>query len=238
MINTQNFKRLPAIRCWIKHILEGQYANDEKFLYTIFGRLKRVRFNATIINKHQIKINNIEEDDLSSNLRIEFDLDDGTGLINAILWRGDREIYNNFKKGEIVDIIGLIRYTNNISSISIEIIKKIENPDFILLRNAEIIKKIKTEELSVIPEVEKVEVSDDLDIDLLFDDQKDSESDPLKEQIYSFIEESSQQGNGISLTELKYKINVSEAKLRSYIKDLEMESRIYQSEENTYQSFL
>ena len=39
------------------------------------------------------------------------------------------------------------------------------------------------------------------------------------------------------LSELKHKIDVSEVKLRSYIKDLEMESRIYQSEENTYQSF-
>ena len=51
MTEKQIFKRYPAIRCWIKHILEGFYDENERILYSIFGKLKRIRMVTTIINK-------------------------------------------------------------------------------------------------------------------------------------------------------------------------------------------
>jgi len=248
MIETQGFKRFPAIRCWIKHIIEGRYMNEDKTLFTIFGKVKRVRFISTIIAKREIMGTQFSNNDPSlddnetPNLRIEFDLDDGTSLIRAIIWRASLEKYQKFEKGNIVDIVGLIRYWNEYISISPEIIRVVEDPDYILLRDIEIIKKIQSDEIQEIPDVldEEIqidEISEEIDVDVLFSEEKSEVIDEAKEKIYTLIEEYSLEGNGISFQKLKMNLKLSENKLRTYIRDLEMESRIYQSEENIYQSY-
>ena len=118
--------------------MEGKYSIEDKSLYTIFGKLKRVRIVATIIDKREIITTQstdsdfVLEDDNGSNLRIEFDLDDGTGLIRAILWKANPDQYKDFIKGDIVDVVGLIRSWNENIQVSPEIINKIKEPNFIL----------------------------------------------------------------------------------------------------------
>jgi hypothetical protein len=246
MSDTRSFKRLPAIRCWIKHLLEGSYSAEEKVLHTIFGEVKRTRIIATIVDKRE-KINaqtaeddtSLDEDD-GNNMRLEFDLDDGTGLIRATLWNVNPEKYSTFDKGNIVDIVGLIRFWNSYISLSPEIIKKIEDPNALLLQNAEIIKKIKSGEIQEIPVLNEGGTSidvipDEFDIDELFEEKEKVEINDTKELIYSIIEENSKEG--ISIKELKKRLEITEGELKSYIKDLEMESKIYQSEENVYQTY-
>ncbi|GAH77448.1 unnamed protein product, partial [marine sediment metagenome] len=36
---TQSYAFFPAIRCWVKHLLEGKYNAEKKSLFTIFGAL-------------------------------------------------------------------------------------------------------------------------------------------------------------------------------------------------------
>jgi RPA family protein len=248
MIKTQGFKRFPAIRCWIKHLLEGRYVNEDKTLLTIFGKAKRVRFVATIIEKREVMATKLSNDDNSfdeeggPDLRFEMDLDDGTGLIRAIIWRADLEKYRKFEKGDIVDIVGLIRYWNGYVSISPEIINKVQDSNFILLRDVDIIKKIRSGGTQEIPdildeEIQINEISEDIDVDILFSEGDSEEIDELKENVYSLIENYSLEGNGIKFNDLKKILKISEEKLRGYIRDLEMESRIYQSQENIYQSY-
>ena len=248
MNEMQSFKRFPAIRCWIKNILDGRYSTEDKALYTIFGKVKRVRTIATIINKREIinvQSNDSDfllEDANSSNLRIEFNLDDGTGLIRAVLWQANPDQFKDFIKGDIVDVVGLIRRWREYISISPEIIKKIKDPNFVLLRDAEIIKKIKAGEIQEIPEFpendfEIDEISTDIDVDTLFNEDSSLEIDDLKEKIYFIIEKHSIEGNGISFKKIKEMVQISEDKLRKYIRDLEMESRIYPSEKNVYQTY-
>jgi len=246
MSDTKSFKRLPAIRCWINHLLEGSYSAEQKILFTIFGEIKRVRIIATIVDKRE-KINTqstdtddiLDEDD-GSNVRLEFDLDDGTGLIRATLWNVDPEKYASFKEGDIVDIVGLIRYWNSYISISPELLRKIEEPNSMLLRDAEIIKKIKHGNIQEIPELSNGgtpidEIPDEYDINKLFEEKEKVEIDDTKEKLYILIEENSKEG--ISFNELKQKLKIPDDVLKNYIRDLEMESRIYQSEENIYQTY-
>ena len=54
MSETQRFERFPAIRLWIKNILQGSYSNEDNSFFTIFGKTKRVRIVATIIEKREI----------------------------------------------------------------------------------------------------------------------------------------------------------------------------------------
>lgn len=235
-MNMSQRRRMPAIKCWIKHLFEGQFLNIENMLNTIFGRVKRVRIIGTIIEKRvkvntQIPINGNSQYN-PTNLKIEFDLDDGTGIIQANKWDADSNSYKDIEKGDLVDLVGLINYKYNNLSISIEIIKKIYNPNKILLMNAELIKKIKLGEINTFQKKEEAP-----DIDLLFMETPDSKIDQFKNKVFSIIKNNSKSGNGISFTDLMKKTKISESKLRRYVRDLEIESRIYQSEENFYQSY-
>ncbi len=242
MSGTQSYAFFPAIRCWVKHLLEGKYNAEKKSLFTIFGALRRIRLVATITNREDF-VSNTSTGELNTNLR--FELDDGTGLISAVKWDVDLDKYNDFNQGDIVDIIGLVGfYVDTVQIRDIKLIKKVKDPNYILLRDAEIIKKIKSGDIHEIPidsetdeEFSFDNMSDEIRIDKIFGEEQRSEVDKLKEKIFSIIFEYSQDGNGISLKELQLKLQIPENKLRTYINDLAMESRIYPTEEDIYQSY-
>lgn len=248
MNEIQSFKRYPAVCCWIKHILEGQYKSNDNSYLTIFGKIKRVRVVATIIDKRELISTQATDDAISTEednevkLNLEFKLDDGTGLIRAILFQVSPDQYTDFIKGDIVDIIGRIGEWNGLPQIYPEIIKKVREPDLILLRNAEIIKEIKFGEVQQIEAIIKEDYeidlsSDEIDINELFENEKTSEYEEVKEKIYSIIKKYTTEGKGISFEELKNTIELSEQDFKNFITDLEMESKIYQSEEGIYQSY-
>lgn len=247
MSDTETYKRFPAIRCWIHHIMEGKYSHQDKSLYTIFGQVKRVRLMATIIEKRELLSNtensgeDLFDEEESSNMRIEFDLDDGTGRIRATLWRVNPEDFEKFREGDIVDVIGLIRRWKEFTSISPEIIKKIQKSDALLLRDAEIINRMKAGETTEIPEVEETDVqmeemTDEIDIDTLFSDEE-SELTSLKEEIFSIIKDHSIKKDGIKFSDLKKQVEISEEELKNYLRELEMEMKVYQSDEEIYQIY-
>jgi hypothetical protein len=255
MSETRTYEFSPAIRCWVKHLTEGRYNTKEKSLFTIFGALKRIRLVATITNKDEFvskRTDNINspKEETSTNLR--FELDDGTGIISAVWWDVDSSKYGNIKIGDIVDILGRVGYFNEKAQVSnIKLIKKISDPNYVLLQEAEVIKKIKFGEIQEIPNAEENDsdidedsffdnLSEDIDVDKLFGDSeptKTTKVDTTKEEIFSIIYEYSQDGNGISLGELQTRLKIPENKLRMHINDLVMESRIYPTEENIYQSY-
>jgi len=242
MSGTQSYEYFPAIRCWVKHLLEGKYNAEKKSLFTIFGVLRKIRLVATITNREDF-VSNRSTGELSTNLR--FELEDGTGLISAVKWDVDLDKYNDLNQGDIVDILGRVGFYGDTAQISnIKLIKKVKDPNYILLRDTEIIKKIKSGDIHEIPidfetdeEFSFENTSDEIRIDKIFGEDQPSEVDKLKEKIFSIIYEYSQDGNGISLKELQLKLQVPENKLRTYINDLAMESRIYPTEENIYQSY-
>ncbi|MFX1380051.1 MAG: hypothetical protein ACFFA4_13255 [Promethearchaeota archaeon] len=240
-----SFKRNPAIQCWVKHILEGQYNENEKFFYTIFGQVKRVRLIATIVEKREKLIEANEQDlalddDMDSNIRLDFDLDDSTGRIRAIIRNMDPEKYKAFNKGNIVEVMGRLSKFNDFVSLWIEFMKKVEEPNLILLRDAEIINRIKNGEIQEIPDIadELEEFSDEIDVTTLFENEIEfSERNELKEKIYSLIEQTSAEGKGINFERLKRDIKISDNELRTYLNDLILESRIYKSDNDNFEAF-
>ncbi|MFW9948460.1 MAG: hypothetical protein ACFFDX_16660, partial [Candidatus Odinarchaeota archaeon] len=181
-------RRLPAIRCWIKHLLEGQFMDEKNMLNTIFGSVKRVRFIGTIVEK-KLKVDNQLTNNTTPQYsneisRIELELDDGTGLIRANIWKANPKSHKELNTGDLVDIIGLINYKYDNLSISTEVIKKIENPNKLLLRNAEIIKKIKFGKIDVFQEAGQEKSA----IDLLLFEHPTNNVDQFKEKIFSIID--------------------------------------------------
>jgi hypothetical protein len=252
MSTARSYEFSPPIRCWIKHLLEGKYNATEKSLYTIFGTLKRVRIVATITNREEFmskRSTDIDSPTEEINTNLRFELDDGTGIISAVKWNVDVENYGDINKGALVDVLGWVGfYGEKVQINNIAFIKKIKNPNYVLLREADVIKKIKSGDLHKIPEnsgsgseLEEDTFFDDIpseiDVEKLFSETKTPKVDKNKEEIFTIIYEYSQDGNGISLEELQQRTNVSDNKLRMYISDLVMESRIYPTEENIYQSY-
>ena len=252
MSATRSYEYTAPIRCWIKHLLEGRYNATDNSLSTIFGALKRVRIVATITNREEFlskRQNDIDSPTEEVNTNLRFELDDGTGIISAVKWDVDVENYGDLNKGVSVDVLGRIGYYGERVQINnIAFIKEIKDPNYILLREADVIKKIKSGDLFDIPEDTTSsseldedsffdDIPSDIDVEKLFSETKSPKIDKIKEEIFTIIYEYSQDGNGISLEELQRRTNVSENKLRTCINDLVMESRIYPTEENIYQSY-
>ncbi|MFX0022852.1 MAG: OB-fold nucleic acid binding domain-containing protein [Candidatus Hermodarchaeota archaeon] len=240
-----SFKRAPAIQCWVKHVLEGQYNENEKFFYTIFGQVKRIRIIATIIDKREKLIEASEqdmglEDEMGSNIRIDFDLDDSTGRIRATIRNIDPDKYKKFNKGNIVEVMGRVSKFKDFVSLWIESMRIVEEPNLVLLRNAEIIKKIKSGEIQEVPEIvdDLDEFSDEIDVTTLFENETDfSEQNETKERIYALIEQTSAEGKGINFERLKRDIKISDNELRTILNDLILESRIYKSDNDNFEAF-
>ena len=100
--------------------------------------------------------------------RIDFFLDDGTGLIRAVLWDLEMIEHDNFVKGDIVDVIGLIRASGDFISINLEIMNKVIDPNLLLLRNAEIIRVVKSGDIYDITKEDIVIEDNEIDINDLF----------------------------------------------------------------------
>jgi hypothetical protein len=240
-----SFKRNPAIQCWVKHILEGQYDNNEKFFYTIFGHIKRIRIIATIIEKRENLIESNEpdmilEENIDSNIKIDFDLDDGTGLIRATIRNVDPEKFKAYNKGDIVEVMGRVSKFRDFVSLWIEYMKNVEEPNLILLRNAEIINRIKHEGIQEIPEIvnDLDDFSDEIDVTTLFESETNtSEHNEIKQKIFLLIEQSSAKGNGITFERLKQDVKISDKDLRTFLNDLILESRIYKSDNDNFEAF-
>ena len=243
MNEQMRFKRNPAIHCWIKHIKESFYNENERAFYSIFGKVKRIRLIATIIEKSEELIGNDEfgfDNDNEDNVRLLFDLDDGTGLIKAFVENREPENFKDYDKGDIVDVVGLINKRSDLIVLRTEIIKKVVEPNYILLRNAEILNRIKSGDIQKIPNLSDFSktsenIVKEIEVNNLF--EEDIDSDELKERIFSVIKVHSSTGTGIDFEELSKELEIPDIELRTYLNDLLLESRIYESDHDKYESY-
>ncbi|MHA1671565.1 MAG: hypothetical protein ACTSV5_13470 [Promethearchaeota archaeon] len=244
MTETSQYIRFPAIRCWIKHIIGANYDELENVFHTLFGKVKRVRLIATIRDKHEFPSFDSET---TSNINLE--LDDGTGLIRAFKWKVEPEEIAQYKIGNLAYVIGVLQSREGNISLRIEIIKLISDPNEFLLHDVQIIKKLKSGEIVEIPPINQKlnEIGDEFgeyDNNSIITPQIPQQTlednkveDSIKNMIFSIIEENSLNGKDTHLKELGIKINITENKLKHYIRDLEQASKIYMSDENVYQSY-
>ena len=248
MSGSSSFKRNPAIHCWIKHLDESNYNEDEKIFYSIFGKVKRIRIIATIMKKNENLLEISEEviefeEKENANVRVSFDLDDSTGLIRGVIDSGDPENFKEFNNGDIVDVVGTVSKRDEFKTLWIEIIKKIKEPNYILLRNAEIINRIKNGDIQKIPIISGMskkakEFSREIEVNELFeDDIKSPQGENIKEKVFKVIKTHSAEGTGISFEKLSREVKIPDIELRTYINDLLLESRVYKSDENHFEAF-
>lgn len=130
-------RRLTARKARIEEINSGRFISREGFessyVITKLGRrISRVRVMGNIV-------------DIYTNPEKSFGfitLDDSTGIIRAKFF-DNVKLLENLKKGELVDVIGKLRFSEGEIWINTEVVKKIDNPNFETLRILEIAKIIK-----------------------------------------------------------------------------------------------
>ena len=237
MASEKQMIRSTAIRIWIKNVNEGIYDEGENIFNTIFGKVKRVFIIATIREKREITVthqsNSYNIDGISSN----FELDDGTGLLNAVKWNISSEEYENLKIGDLVIVIGLLRSRLGSPSLTIEIIKKIKDPNDLLLHDAFIIKKIKSGKVERLPLEEQKFDEFEFETESFGNNSVNDNADQVKSSVFNFIKNNTKNDKGTHLIELKNNLEISEKELKRLIRDLEYEGKIFSSDEDTYLSW-
>ena len=236
LIENKQMTRFPAIRFWIKNINEGIYDETENVFHTIFGRVKRVSIIATIIDKREIIATNRSTSFTVDGYSSNFELDDGTGMISGVRWNMTIEEFEAFKIGDLVYIIGLLRNRFGLPNLTIEIMKKIKDPNDLLLHDALIIKRIKSGDIKVLPSNEQDfdEIKFENDV---INKERSENDDNLKTEILSLIQKNSENSRGTHLNDLKANLDITDKKLKGIIRDLEYEGKIFLSDENTYLSW-
>lgn len=185
-----SFKRSPAIKVRIADINQGAW--KEKFLELRTGeQVSRARIMGTVATKF------ISEDGNFANIT----LDDSTDTVRAKTW-DNIKILEKVKIGDIVDLIGKARIYNEEIYIVPEIVRKIEDPNFELLRRLELIKKYGPFNSSAKQEGKTENTGEEMD---------------LKKQILTLIDESKE---GVSYIQILEKTKAPQAEVEHVINDL------------------
>ena len=123
----QSFQRQIAYKVRISDILSSRLSKENMSLYVIVNNLNvsRVNIISTLVYK---------DEDASYGSAI---IDDGTGRISLRSFEG-KGIFSKIDVGDIILIVGKIREFNDERFIVPEIIKKINNQDWINVRNIEL----------------------------------------------------------------------------------------------------
>jgi len=128
-------KRLTAIKTEIKSLVEGKYVKGEGFessyVLTPSGlRVSRARIMGAVMTKF------VNEEKTYGFVV----LDDETETIRAKIFKS-MKLLEKINQGDLVDVVGKIREYDGELYIMPELIKKIENPNFLILRRAELLEQ-------------------------------------------------------------------------------------------------
>ncbi|RLJ02870.1 MAG: hypothetical protein DRP11_02435 [Candidatus Aenigmatarchaeota archaeon] len=235
-------KRLTAVKVPIKSIVTGRYFQQEGFesnyLITPQGqKVSRVRVMATVMTK-------FISDDGNYGFLV---LDDGTETIRAKAFQNTK-IFSDIDVGDIVDLFGKVRVYADEVYITPEIIRKINDPNWLILRNLEIIKELKrikelknalerfekeTADLEEIKKLAKAEGLDPEEIEVIYESKnvepetKEEDRKALKEEIKGLID-SLDDGSGAKYSDIIEKSSLPESVIEDVINELLSEGTCYE----------
>lgn len=178
-------KRLTAIKTDIKSIVSGKYFKPEGFQsnYVITPKglkISRARILATIMNKF------ITEDEKYGFVV----LDDESETMRAKVFKNTK-LLENIKKGDLVDVVGKVREYDDEIYLAPEIIRKIKDPNFLILRKAELLRQEKEFEKIKKKIKEFQKKTSDLD-----EIKKLAEAENISEEVVESVVESEEREEG------------------------------------------
>ncbi|MEM5829805.1 MAG: OB-fold nucleic acid binding domain-containing protein [Candidatus Aenigmatarchaeota archaeon] len=133
-------KRSVSKKVRIFDIVNGVFFHGNKvemkpnYVITPFGeKISRVNLIGTLTNLF------ISEDESYGSLTIE----DGTASIRAKVFGSDVKLIKNISNGDLLLVIGKLKEYNGEIYVAVEIVRKLEDPNYEILRKLEILKNLK-----------------------------------------------------------------------------------------------
>jgi len=233
-------KRLTAIKTEIKDVVGGRYVKAEGFesnyVITPNGlKISRARILGTVMTKF------ITEDGNYGFIV----LDDETDTLRVKAFKNTK-IFDNIEVGDLVDVIGKIREYDEEIYLSPEIVRKIKNPNFLILRKAELLnqkkefeeikKKVKgfMKSTTDLDEIRKLAEAEGIDPGIVEAIVESEEKEPEKEDKKSLkdsvlkIIDNLDEGTGAEYTAIITESKLSEVEVEEVINDLLSEGTCYE----------
>jgi len=217
-----------AYKIWISSILGKEVKKEEDNFSVPFiefdnKKISKVNIIASVVGKF---IN--DEKNFAS-----VTLDDGSGVIRIKVWKEDTSKLENVNLGDIINVIGRPRVYNEESYIIPEIVKKIDNPNFELLRKLELFRLYGKPNTNGIKYEERIAIIEKINSD---------ESEVVEEIVRSEHSENNRQyviklielfdkGEGTNIQELENNSKIDKHQIKSIITDLLREGEIFEIRE-------
>ena len=172
-------------------------------------------------------------------------LDDETDTLRVKAFKNTK-IFDNIEVGDLVDVIGKIREYDEEIYLSPEIVRKIENPNFLILRKAELLnqkkefeeikKKVKgfMKSTTDLDEIRKLAEAEGIDPGIVEAIAESEEKEPEKEDKKSLkdsilkIIDNLDEGTGAEYTAIITESKLSEVEVEEVINDLLSEGTCYE----------
>lgn len=236
-------KRLTAVKTRIKPLYQGRYVKGEGFesnyVVTPDGlKVSRARILGTIMKKF------VNEEGTYGFLV----LDDETDTIRMKVFK-DMSVMEDINQGDLVDVIGKIREYDEELYLMPEIIKKIENSNFLILRKAELLEQEKElqkirdkvnglkEKTSDLDEIKKLAKADGIDGDIVEaiiqssepeePEKKKNEKKSVKEEVLKLIDKLDED-TGAEYSAIMEELDFEETQVEEVINDLLSEGTCYE----------
>jgi len=129
-------QRQTAHKLWISDLYSSELKKDigefePNYILIKNKKVSRINLIANVVMKYQ------NEDRTYTNIT----LDDGSGLIRLKAWKEDTNLLNDLEVGDIILVIARPRQYNSEVYLAPEIVKKIDNPQWVTVRKLELEKE-------------------------------------------------------------------------------------------------
>jgi len=223
--------RQTAYKVWIADITNGEYTNPGGEWVPSYVQIKdlqvsRVNLIANVIMKYQ------NED----STYVTLTLDDGSENIALKAWNEDAKLFENIEIGNMVLTIARVREYNGKVYLVPEIVRKLNKPEWMVLRKKELIKEfgqrseVKSQvEIAPIPKtIQESKSQPKIEEEEIIEETiKEAPSAGDRQKILDIIE-NQDTGDGVEIIKIVPKIKLGEQETNSLIQELLKEGEIFE----------
>nr|MBA4405498.1 hypothetical protein [Nanoarchaeum sp.] len=216
--------RQTAYKIWISDLVNGEFINPEGEWDPSYVKVKnlnvsRVNIIANAIDKYKNEDSN----------HISLTLDDGSDNISLKTWNEDSKLLNNVEIGDMILVIARVKEYNNKIYLTPEIVRKLDKPEWMILRKKELVSEYGERKQVINSEHEiEQEFQDDMlpkiTEESIFEEEP---SNALRQKLLNTIEKNDK-GDGADLAKVIFESKIKETKAQNLIYDLLKEGEIFE----------
>lgn len=230
-----DYKRFVAKKLKAEDLIKGEFKEEDNSLIIGDEEVKRTRLMATVIRK-------FISDDGKYGFLV---LDDSTDTVRSKAFREDVRRIKRINKGDIVDLIGRVDKYEDEVYIRPEIVRKVKDPNWLLVRKLELLEHGKNgktkKEVGEEPEkkqkgLSKKEEKEGVERDTKGDEEETEvaveEVKSPEEIIYKFLSETDKAKFENIVNELDYE----REKIKDVLKNLMQDGRVFEPKKKVYKA--